>query len=143
MNKECMIYRAISNFQCLAGSGSHVPGTSEVNPKLVFPVEGLLRYLKEKHGIIGDGNNIPAWLQLVANTMFGVLSGSPLIRQFKHGQSNPTYYIEYGGAQLVLRKKPVGCKNATISPSSSVFFMFGSPGSCYHQHMQWNESTGE
>ena len=33
--------------------------------------------------------------------------GPPLIKQFKHGQSNPTYYIEYGGAKLVLRKKPV------------------------------------
>ena len=30
-----------------------------------------------------------------------------MIRQFKHGQSNPTYYISYGGAEMVLRKKPV------------------------------------
>ena len=33
--------------------------------------------------------------------------GPPIIRQFKHGQSNPTYYVEYGGQKLVIRKKPV------------------------------------
>ena len=45
---------------------------------------------------------------------FSVLfrEGPPIIRQFKHGQSNPTYYIEYGGARLVLRKKPV-CTTVT------------------------------
>jgi acyl-CoA dehydrogenase family protein 10 len=69
------------------GSGC-VPGTSEVSEKLQFPVEGLVTYLKEKHDLFG---NEP-----------------PLIRQFKHGQSNPTYYIQYAGAQLVLRKKPPG-----------------------------------
>ena len=42
------------------------------------------------------------------------VSELPLIRQFKHGQSNPTYYIEYGGAKLVLRKKPV---SHTVEPS--------------------------
>nr|XP_039271290.1 acyl-CoA dehydrogenase family member 10-like [Styela clava] len=30
------------------------------------------------------------------------------IRQFAHGQSNPTYYIEYGDMKAVLRKKPPG-----------------------------------
>lgn len=50
-------YYSISNCRPLAGSGGHIPGTSEVNPKLLFPVEGLLRYLKEKHGITGDGND--------------------------------------------------------------------------------------
>lgn len=30
------------------------------------------------------------------------------IRQFKHGQSNPTYFIRYGGRDMVLRKKPPG-----------------------------------
>ncbi|CAC5387428.1 ACAD10 [Mytilus coruscus] len=32
----------------------------------------------------------------------------PVIRCFRHGQSNPTYYIFYGGKHLVLRKKPPG-----------------------------------
>lgn len=35
------------------------------------------------------------------------IKGPPVIRQFKHGQSNPTYYVAYGNAELVLRKKPV------------------------------------
>ena len=30
------------------------------------------------------------------------------IRQFKHGQSNPTYYVGYSGRDMVLRKKPPG-----------------------------------
>ena len=33
--------------------------------------------------------------------------GALTIREFKHGQSNPTYYVRYGGRDLVLRKKPV------------------------------------
>jgi acyl-CoA dehydrogenase family protein 10 len=69
-------------------SGVRVTGTSEVDPKLVFPVEGLVAYLREKHSLEADE--------------------PPLIRQFRHGQSNPTYYIQYAGAQLVLRKKPPG-----------------------------------
>lgn len=34
-------------------------------------------------------------------------SDPPTVHQFKHGQSNPTYYVEYGGQRLVIRKKPV------------------------------------
>ena len=71
---------------CLLPAG-HIPGTSEVSPKLQFPVEPLVTYLRENHGLTQEG--------------------PPVIRQFKHGQSNPTYYIAYGGAELVLRKKPV------------------------------------
>ncbi|VDO10644.1 unnamed protein product [Haemonchus placei] len=29
------------------------------------------------------------------------------VRRFGHGQSNPTYYINIGGREVVLRKKPV------------------------------------
>lgn len=68
-------------------STGHIPGTSEVNPKLQLPVENLVTYLREN-------------LKLYQEE-------PPVIRQFKHGQSNPTYYISYGGAELVLRKKPV------------------------------------
>ncbi|XP_064619377.1 acyl-CoA dehydrogenase family member 10-like isoform X2 [Lineus longissimus] len=32
----------------------------------------------------------------------------PTIRCFKHGQSNPTYFITYAGKKIVLRKKPPG-----------------------------------
>jgi len=31
-----------------------------------------------------------------------------VIRQFDHGQSNPTYYIRFGDQEFVLRKKPSG-----------------------------------
>lgn len=33
--------------------------------------------------------------------------GELVVRSFKHGQSNPTYYVKFGGRELVLRKKPV------------------------------------
>lgn len=66
-----------------------IPGTTEVNPKLCIPSDSLAQYLQSNHGLH---------------------QGEPLlVRQFKHGQSNPTYYVEYGGEKLVLRKKPVNC----------------------------------
>ena len=47
-------------------------------------------------------------LRSYLETKFG-LSGEELeLRQFDHGQSNPTYYIRFGGEELVLRKKPPG-----------------------------------
>lgn len=67
----------------------HVPGTSEVPPKLRLPVDSLIGYLRDRHGLRQEE---------------GV---EPVIRQFRHGQSNPTYYIAYGGEEMVLRKKPV------------------------------------
>ena len=34
--------------------------------------------------------------------------GSPIVlKKFKHGQSNPTYYVKFAGKEMVLRKKPV------------------------------------
>ena len=36
-------------------SQGHVPGTSEVSPKLKFPVEPLMQYLQERHGLHQDG----------------------------------------------------------------------------------------
>ena len=34
--------------------------------------------------------------------------GSPIVlKKFKHGQSNPTYYVTFAGKEMVLRKKPV------------------------------------
>ena len=41
-------------------------GTSEVDPKLVFPVEGLVAYLREKHGLEADGQ----YLVYLVITMF-------------------------------------------------------------------------
>lgn len=65
----------------------HVPGTSEVSQKLQLPMDALTCYLREKHGLED--------------------SHEPTLRQFRHGQSNPTYYLAYGGEEMVLRKKPV------------------------------------
>ena len=35
-------------------------------------------------------------------------TGSMTLRQFQHGQSNPTYLIKSGDRKIVLRKKPPG-----------------------------------
>lgn len=66
----------------------HVPGTSDVSPKLRLPTEQLTSYLQDQHGLGRKGEE-------------------PVVKQFTHGQSNPTYYLSYGGQEMVLRKKPV------------------------------------
>ncbi|XP_046579018.1 LOW QUALITY PROTEIN: acyl-CoA dehydrogenase family member 10-like [Haliotis rubra] len=38
----------------------------------------------------------------------------PVVKTFEHGQSNPTYLVQYGGKKVVLRKKPPG----TLLPSA-------------------------
>lgn len=67
---------------------THVPGTAEVSPKLQLPEEQLVHYLQTRHGLGRKGEGL-------------------VLRQFRHGQSNPTYYVAYGGQEMVLRKKPV------------------------------------
>ena len=61
-------------------------GTMPVQERLRFDVDRLARYL---------AGRIPA---------FGTLE----VRQFKGGQSNPTYLLEAGGRRYVLRRKPPG-----------------------------------
>lgn len=34
--------------------------------------------------------------------------GLPNVRSYKHGQSNPTYLVQYAGQNMVLRKQPPG-----------------------------------
>ncbi|KAM9331148.1 acyl-CoA dehydrogenase family member 10 [Gastrophryne carolinensis] len=65
-----------------------VPNTRSVRPSMDIPIDSLKTYLED---IFGE-----------------TLSGALLVRQFSHGQSNPTYYIQFNGKQLVLRKKPPG-----------------------------------
>ena len=65
-----------------------IPGTNNVNEKQKLPIDRLQAYLLDKHNLKG--------------------SRSPTVKIFKHGQSNPTYYISYAGRDLVLRKKPPG-----------------------------------
>ena len=54
-------------------------------------------------------NTVQTWLCLIS-------PGLPLVRCYSHGQSNPTYYICYGGREMVLRKKPVSgqCLNQWV-----------------------------
>lgn len=47
------------------------------------------------------------FLDVPMNEFLIAFSDPPIVRQFKHGQSNPTYYVEYEGQRLVIRKKPV------------------------------------
>ena len=67
---------------------THLPGTAEVSPKLRLPEEQLVHYLQTRHRL-------------------GRKEEELVLRQFRHGQSNPTYYVAYGGQEMVLRKKPV------------------------------------
>ncbi|XP_061459477.1 acyl-CoA dehydrogenase family member 10 isoform X2 [Rhineura floridana] len=65
---------------------SFVPYTCSVRPTMEIPTEPLQKYLE---------------------SIFGA-PGPLVLRQFSHGQSNPTYYLRFGDHQLVLRKKPPG-----------------------------------
>jgi aminoglycoside phosphotransferase (APT) family kinase protein len=62
-------------------------GTKEVAPALAFPVDRLEEFLTRK--IKG-------------------FAGPLAVRQFKGGQSNPTYLLETPGRRYVLRRKPPG-----------------------------------
>jgi len=62
-------------------------GTREVSPALKFDAARLEAYL--------------------AGTVAG-FAGSLTVRQFKGGQSNPTYLLETPGRRYVLRRKPPG-----------------------------------
>ncbi|XP_042708386.2 acyl-CoA dehydrogenase family member 10 isoform X4 [Chrysemys picta bellii] len=65
-----------------------VPQTRLVRPTMEIPKDPLQKYLEEVLG--------------------GRTTGPLILRQFSHGQSNPTYYIKFGDRHLVLRKKPPG-----------------------------------
>ncbi|KAG9487758.1 hypothetical protein GDO78_007512 [Eleutherodactylus coqui] len=65
-----------------------VPGTRSVRPAMDIPRDSLAKYLEN---IFGEK-----------------LSGALFVRQFSHGQSNPTYYVRFNRKELVLRKKPPG-----------------------------------
>lgn len=64
----------------------HTP--PQVPPKLALPLDRLASYLSS----------------LFPETP----SASVTVRAFAHGQSNPTYFVTFGGRPLVLRKKPPG-----------------------------------
>ncbi|XP_068681218.1 acyl-CoA dehydrogenase family member 10-like isoform X2 [Montipora foliosa] len=78
----------------------------ELETKLSFPLKGFVpgtTAVRKAHQISFDS------LQSYLQSQLGLHQDEPpTVRQFKHGQSNPTYYIEYGGERLVIRKKPPG-----------------------------------
>ncbi|KAF8061385.1 Acad10 [Scenedesmus sp. PABB004] len=55
--------------------------------------------------LVLDARALEAWLHA---TLSGLPRGSLSIRQFQHGQSNPTYLLQLGDQRLVLRKQPPG-----------------------------------
>ena len=61
--------------------------TADVREQHRFDVGALERYLRER---------IPDF------------RGPIEVRQFRGGQSNPTYYLAAGGREFVLRRKPPG-----------------------------------
>ena len=86
--EEGNITGALKQLEDKLGVRLVIPGTTCVAEKQKLPVEKLRTYLSEKHDLKG--------------------SRSPTIKVFKHGQSNPTYYVSYAGKELVVRKKPPG-----------------------------------
>jgi len=65
----------------------HVPGTSKIRKGMDIDQASLKKYLVENLN----------------------LSDGPIkVKQFQHGQSNPTYLVQMDGRKLVLRKKPPG-----------------------------------
>ena len=69
--------------------GNIIPGTIEVQPQHALPEDSLRSYLSRTLHLQDEGEFV--------------------LKKFKHGQSNPTYYVKFGGKELVLRKKPVSC----------------------------------
>ncbi|XP_028681110.1 acyl-CoA dehydrogenase family member 10-like isoform X4 [Erpetoichthys calabaricus] len=65
-----------------------IPGTCSVRNSMRIPVEQLQKFLQDT---LSTSSSDPVGL-----------------RQFSHGQSNPTYLVTVGGRHLVLRKKPPG-----------------------------------
>ena len=89
---RCRVLQALRSKSARAASMS----TSAVRVGHEFDVGALLGELRA-HGV--DGGE--GWA--------GVAAEDVAVKQFTHGQSNPTYLVDFGGRQrAVLRKKPPG-----------------------------------
>ena len=66
------------------------PGIKEVEEAHRFDTDALETYLRDNRKEMGE------------------LAGPLTIRQFRGGQSNPTYHLSDGASQWVLRRKPPG-----------------------------------
>ncbi|CAH1802395.1 unnamed protein product [Owenia fusiformis] len=71
----------------------YVDGTIAVPKRLELEVDKLKEYLRQVLGAKYNTTNF---------------TDEANIRCYKHGQSNPTYFVGYGGKRMVLRKKPPG-----------------------------------
>ena len=80
---------AIHDLQTLIGQKlvTWPKGSTPIRDGMDLNREKLKAFLQSEYGLVGDEVEL---------------------RQFDHGQSNPTYYVRFGGEQLVLRKKPPG-----------------------------------
>jgi len=65
----------------------HTPGTSKIRKGMEIDQDSLKKYLVES---------------------LNLNEGPMKLKQFQHGQSNPTYLIQMDGKKYVLRKKPPG-----------------------------------
>src|SRR2546429_9687599 len=74
----------------------------------------------------------PATLERYMREHVAGFTGSLTVRQFRGGQSNPTYYLTAGGKEYVLRRKtpgkllpsphPVGPEDPVITPPGQTRF---------------------
>jgi aminoglycoside phosphotransferase (APT) family kinase protein len=71
----------------MAESSASIPGLAEVREVHRFDVASLERYMRE---------HVEGY------------AGPLTVRQFRGGQSNPTYHLTAGGREYVLRRKPPG-----------------------------------
>ncbi|KAJ8415481.1 hypothetical protein AAFF_G00424610 [Aldrovandia affinis] len=82
--------RAVKELEAVLGFplSGFLPGTRAVRRAMQLPVSQLAQYLQTALHL-SDTESVS-------------------VRQFSHGQSNPTYLLSVGGRQIVLRKKPPG-----------------------------------
>lgn len=78
----------------------------ELEEILQFPLSGYV----EGTRAVRKGMEIPesALIEYIRTIMSGETIDAINIRQFSHGQSNPTYLLQFGQNRIVLRKKPPG-----------------------------------
>jgi len=79
---------AVTELQELLGRDlGHIPGTEKVRRGMGLDEKAVATYL---------------------SSSLGLGEGPVRIKQFQHGQSNPTYLVQFQGKNFVLRKKPPG-----------------------------------
>ncbi|MBN3296070.1 ACD10 dehydrogenase, partial [Amia calva] len=85
---------------------SCIEGICKPDPRIYQLCVDRLGVLPQDAVFLDDvGQNVKAAAQLGIRSIKVIALD---LRQFSHGQSNPTYLVSIGGRQLVLRKKPPG-----------------------------------